>query len=422
MAVISERSIWHDVYGIGKDTTSISNGAAASKGIALTNHPTFDPGQNHINQRKAVGTSYRRAGTGYEFQVATQSPTTTWEFDVCADNISFILWSLFQNGASEAAGSPYVKYFIPYEPRQTDASDSVYTDCEVWLSLVRKLAASGDAGSHRIIGAIARSITFSATEGENLKASVEFIGYSHSTVRNIASDTLTMDAVAPLLWQNATVELGGNTTNIPGFSLTISNNAVVKFNNAGNPQKFILGEFTAEGTISIPWATTTEGGNTAMDDFVAGNTDRLAVYWGVGGEIATTDLDFSILAHIRRTAASMVGDDEILTEIPFICVSEEQQSAVNPASSTITTAASSSLTGTSTTFNSFDKGDILYPFGCTSAADRMHRLFTAIAGNEAATIYPAFGTTNTSKPYRICSSPLTITLADGTDAGIGSPA
>lgn len=421
---MAERMIWMDRFGLGAQT-NMYTAVNCSKGIALNNHPTFDPVQNIVDQEKSIGASYRRAGAGYEFQNTTQSGTTTWEFDVSADSVSHILWAFFQNGALEEAGSPYAKYFIPYEPRRTNDANSDYSDCEVWLTLVRAMAASGTSSSHRMVGAIPRSITLSAASGEPLRASVELIGYDTLTNHNIASDTLTVDAVAPLLWQDATVTLGGNAVNLDNFSITMTNNAALKHGsgvtnyNADSPKRFVFGRFNAEGTITIPWGTATEGANTPMNDFVSGNTDRLVIYWGTGGEISTTDLDFSILAHIRRTGAAIVGDDELGTEIPFVCVCDDWDSSVDPSSS-IAIGADDTPVGTTTAFTNFDKGDILYLYGATAAGDQTHRVVETVTDATNITVFPGYSGTQASLNYRLCSSPLTITCADGSDLTIGT--
>jgi hypothetical protein len=87
----------------------------------------------------------------------------------------------------------------------------------------------------------------------------------------------------------------------PGFSLTLKNNATAKFYDDVFINKFVLGRFGAEGEIRIPWGTTTEGGNTAINDFVDGTDLPLVIYWG-NSAAATGDAEFSITANIRHTA------------------------------------------------------------------------------------------------------------------------
>lgn len=401
----AQRNIWSDIFGVGFQTTSISTAASASFGIPLLNHPSFSPGTQTINQRKAVGTSYRRTGNCLEYTQGSAIPTTQFEMDVSAKNISLFLWSLFQTSSFQGAGTTYPKYFVPYEDSTT----------EMWLSLIRKLAEDADANSHAIAGAIVKSITLSAEEGQHLKATVEFQGYSFSSAYDTAGDTFTFHAAACVLWQNATVTLDAHTVNIPGFEMTISNNALTKFYDNSTAVRHDVGEFTVTGSIKIPYSTTDEGGNVQLNEFAAGTPSRLVIYWG-NGELADADGELTLIAHIRRTDAVIEGEDELYTTVPFECASEDYSSAVTTASaSTIQIAGTTAVTGSNTKFNNFNVGDLLYPFGCTAAGDQTVRVITAISSDTAMTVFPAFSGSESGKLYKIMSTPLTITVCDSTD-------
>ncbi len=404
---MANRNRWETLYGVGAGTTNISTAANASFGIPLLNFPNFEPGTQTINQRKAVGTSYRRSGGCLEFQQGASIPATSFEFDVSAANIGYFLWSLFQTSAFEGA-DPYPKYFVPYESATT----------EMWLTLVRKLAANGTASSHRIVGAIVKSITLSANEGENLKATVEFQGYSFESNRDTTSDTFDFSSASCLQWQNAVVTLDGHTVNIPGFSLTISNNALTKFYDNATAVRHDVGEFTATGTLTIPWAAADEGANVQLDAFAAGTASRLVIYWG-NGELADANTELSIIAHIRRTGATVQGDDEIVTEIPFECASEDYSSAVTTTLASTIAVSTTAVTGTNTVFANFDVGDLLYPIGFAAAGDNTVRVITARSSNTAITVFPAFAGTDSSKLYKVISTPLTISICDAVNFPAG---
>ena len=122
----------------------------------------------------------------------------------------------------------------------------------------------------------------------------------------------------PLKWQNATIYLNGTLINLPGISLSLKNNTASKFYDSDAIQKFVLGRFNAEGEIRIPWGTTTEGGNTALLDFIGGTTAYLTVYWGTpitgtctAGGSATTLVDSAAL--FTTTGKVYVGDIAINT-------------------------------------------------------------------------------------------------------------
>jgi hypothetical protein len=402
---MAQRNIWMDIYSVGYSNVSISTVANASFGIPLLNHPNFEAGTQTINQRKATGTSYRQGQTGMEYQQGSAVPTTSYEFDVNYANLSHILWAFFQSSAFQGTGAPYVKYFIPYESPTS----------EVWLTLVRKLAASGTGSSHQIAGAQPKTLALSCEEGQPLKATVEFQGYSFVDTRDVASDTLTFSAVAPLLWQNATITLAGSAINVPGFNLTVNNNLVTKFHDNATAVRHLLGDLTVEGTIRVPWSDTNRGGNTELDAFINGTVSRLVISWGSGvtNGIATTTGDFSIVSHIRRTSSAIVGDDELMTEINFEGVCEESTSSFSTASaSSVAIAGSTAITGTNTTLNNLDPGDLFYGVGLSAAGDKTVRVLVTIPGATSATAFPAFSGTEGSKLYHAKSTPITITIAD----------
>lgn len=402
---MATRTIWEDLFSVASGVTNISTAANGTFGIPLTNHPSFNPGTQTINTRKAVGTSYRQTGTGcLEFTQGSAIPTTAWEFDVSSKNLSHFLWSLFQTGSFQGAGATYIKYYVPYET----------PDVEVWLTLVRKLAANGTAASHRIVGAIVKSISLSCEEGQNLKATVEFQGYSFESTRDSANDVFTFQTASCLQMQNAVVTLDGTTINVPSFDLTITNNALTKFYDNATAVRHDVGEFTVTGNIRIPWAQATEGANVQIDDFANGSPSRLVIYWG-DSELANADGEFTIITHIRRTGVTVTGEDEIISEVAFECASEESSSSVTTASASTIAVSTTAVTGSNTKFNNFNVGDLLYPLGnWTNAGDETIRVITAIASDTAMTVFPAFAGTDSGKLYRIRSTPLTISVCDAT--------
>lgn len=396
---MAERIQWADRYASGRQTSAIGTAAATDIGYPLNNHPSFNPGQNIIDTRKATGLSYRHAGTGFEFQQGTKEPTTTWEFHVTPRMLAVQMWGLTQQSATEETGSPYVKYFIPYSTGQAAI--------EMWQSLVRSMAPSGTASSHRIVGAVPSSITLSAEEGTPLTASVDFRGYNFESNRDVASDTLTVSAENPLLWQNATISLGGTTVNLPGFTMTITNNLITKWYDSQTVEKFLLGDFGVEGTITVPWAATTVGGNQQITDFINGNVTRLVIYWGTGGAIATTSQDLSIITHIRRTGAETVAEDEIGIQIPFVGVSGSRSTAGTVA----WTLNSATITGTSTAFDSYNVGDLFRAAGAATAANRVQRIIKTKSSDTSMTVFPAMTTAESGISYYIDQTPLSMTMA-----------
>jgi hypothetical protein len=194
--------------------TSMNSYTAANEGvyeghgaIPLTNHPHFSSGRTVIENRKAIGEATRLAGTGFEYQVGHNVPSTTYEYDVTAHNILQPLKTFFANGYSLTA-NPIKAYFATFKKYTNPNPDR-------FMSLVRKFS-DASADSHRMWGCIATSIAFSAKENTALHAAIEFSGAS--VIYNYTwttSDSKTFDtALDPLLWKNAHIAIG---TIVEGF-------------------------------------------------------------------------------------------------------------------------------------------------------------------------------------------------------------
>ncbi len=130
------------------------------------------------------------------------------------------------------------------------------------------------------------------------------------------------DTTTFLKWQDAQTSLGTDTTsanltpiNLPGFSLTITNNAEPHFYNSPIPYKYTLGKFEVNGSFFLPWGTATEGANNALNDYKAGTDMSLQIYWGT--DLATVPLDFSIEVNLLHDDVSIEGDTELGTQTNF---------------------------------------------------------------------------------------------------------
>lgn len=325
------RAVWENVYGVMHATGSPATGYAVDTnkflatpdiGLEVGKHalpvigqPPLDPGQIIIDQRKTVGKSTRRTGTGYEYLQAGDAPTVTFEMEATPNMVAFFCWLLFQKGSTEGAETPFAKVFTPY----TDAA------CEIWASILRKMSAAA-ADSHVIHGAICQSMTLSSAEGEALKLAVTLNGSHFFNVFDFdaQSSVLSFSEKAPLLFQDATITLDTNSINIPGFSVTITNNAAGKRYATAHVYEFILGDLTGDGTFTMPWGQATEGANEQLNNFIAGTDTLLVVEWGSAG----VEGHVKIEANCRHTAAPLGGDDEIVTECPFNLVYDGTNDAI----------------------------------------------------------------------------------------------
>lgn len=318
------RTPWQDRYFLSEQKTSISTAAGFTSGnigilsnvfaLATNNHPHVDPGQQIEDTRKATGIAQRSvmsASSAGEYQQTRKEPSVSLEFDANAFNLAPVLWSLFQTGASEGASTVYPKTFVAY----TDPA------CEVWLSILRQMSAAA-ADSHRLDGAICRTLTLEGRGQGAIKATAELIGYDVTTNVTCTASTdpiLTWANKAPLLWRNAGASLGTYVANTPigidGFRLVISNNATGIYYDDHRPQKFVLGDLTVSGEIAVPWAATTVGANSEFDKFVAGTPSRLRILWG--SYAGTADAELMIEVNMRYTGATVEGDVETVTTLPF---------------------------------------------------------------------------------------------------------
>lgn len=321
---------WQDMYFLTYNTTSIgttqtfvagSMGVATSKfAIPLINHPDLNPGQEIIDQRKAIGISQRSVDTGHcEFLQGTVMPTSTWEFDGNAYNLAPILWLLFQGGTSE---SGTVKTYDP--PTATEGPA-----CEVWANLGRRMEAGTASKSTKVYGAICRSITLSAEGYSPLKVSAEFIGAGIGHTYNAQPWVTTFDSNCGVVWggtSGATCELAGTTVQLEGFTMTITNNAIPRHYGSNTVQKFITGDITVEGSITVFWGDSNHGQESEITDFINGTDNLLEIYWGSKTGASAGDIDIKVNA--RYTGANVVAEDEIGIELPFIGVKDASNDAI----------------------------------------------------------------------------------------------
>jgi len=295
-------------YGFSLQTTSISTAGAfgaSDDGVLVGKclvplremNPDFSPGQEWIRQRKATGEPNWKIGTGYENVAGIKLPVATLPVDFNSYNLEAFLWGLYQTGAAEDDTSPYETTFtVPDSPA-----------CEVWFSLLKRYSAAG-ADSVVIHGCIPRSITISGAEGDTLNGTVEFMGHTYSTAFTGSGAGLVFAEKAPLLWQNATVEVDSNAVNMPDFNLTLTNNAFPQHFDSQTPIKFLLGGgngFEGSGDFFVPYGDTNEGTHAQMTDYLAGTAHTLEVYWGhdVDGAASWEAGDLACKFYILKTGA-----------------------------------------------------------------------------------------------------------------------
>ena len=322
------RAPWQLRYGIVRTASITATNAFATVtdigiatgvfGVPLTNKPFIDPGQNIIDTRKAVGVATRRVGTvsnDFEFQQGIRDPKVSFEFDANAYNLGLPLWMLFQKGAAEVlvtTTTPNVKTYNA--PTYSEGAE-----CETFANLLVNTDAGGE--SQRMYGAVVDSIALSGDINTPLKATVSFIGREIDPDFNADTATISFYDKAPLMWTGTsgpTITLGGTSIEAASFNVTINNNASPRHYNNQLASRYILGDFTAEGSIKFPWGTATLGAHQAIQDFIDGTDKELIIYWG--SATGATTGDFAIKLNVRYNGITLDPAEEIMVEIPFIAV------------------------------------------------------------------------------------------------------
>jgi len=325
--------VWIHKYGIGKESTfgtgvdpgdNFPASGNDAKELLLTNRPSFTEGINVIDTRQARGVPYRHSG---EFQQGTKAFGTTIELRAHADNMALLVMSLFQNVTE--GGTAHHKQCVPY----TSSTSMDFSNNEgFFFSLCDYTGVASN--SFRLVSCIARSITFSGDAGGNLMASVEVIAKDLETNYN-SFGSAGASSTSPLLVQDmmdsgghsiaASDGTGESDVEIESFSVTFSNNAVPRYGENQTPYNYILGDFTVEGRITIPW----EGSNTEIDNYLNGTIRRLRLGWGTAPftQASAVAGDFGIQVRMRYTGATLAGDEDQQLELSFIGVADSNGSA-----------------------------------------------------------------------------------------------
>jgi len=106
---------------------------------------------------------------------------------------------------------------------------------------------------------------------------------------------------------------------IVGFDITISNNAVARHYNHATIQKYLLGDFTVEGTLRFPWGEDTVGSTTFFDLLNNGTAFKLYLWKGqnIIDHADTTAGYFTIIVNAEVDDVTTNADDELANEVSF---------------------------------------------------------------------------------------------------------
>lgn len=322
MAIVAP---WQQRYLLALNVTSITTVPdfatagvlAEASGLPLlkaTNFPfDLDPGLQFIDQRKSIGQSTRHIGannTRSEFQAGATIPVCTFEMDATANILALLLWSVFQTGASEAVGTPFLKTYVPY----------TVPTVEVWATIADMLSASVAGENQAIHGAVVRSITVSGDmTSQSIKLSVEMVGGSHVVTLDLSSAILTDPNIAVLLFKNMDVEINAASVNISAFSFTITNGLASPTYHQGTPFKHALGDLNVEGEFTIPRDSndSSSDDNAQVTDFLALTDFTLEFFWGQSPAVADQEIAFQFNG-LRTSFPGRVADQELGSTVAFM--------------------------------------------------------------------------------------------------------
>jgi len=222
----------------------------------------------------------------------------------------------------------------------------------------------------------------------------------------------------------------GAMIDLKAFSITIANNLKAQFYNNGLVRSFLTGDYTGEGSITIPFdprlttATATVGGMSPLNRFLSQRITPFYIWWGDAiwpwyhANANWSSGVFSIAAYLRYTGANLnLGDDEVGWELPF------SVSGYRFDTGSISSIASAVVTGSGTSWvDTMDAGGsggsyVGYPhYGDTIQFAENGEERRIIEVREDTTIVVDSNPTSTSGDYVITTKePIRIELSDGFD-------
>ncbi len=283
--------------------------------LLLENKPSLVPFPNIINETELTTGRSDRHTVEYEATVHEASPVTL-EGNANSYIMSLYLWSLFQKGASEGGNGTQIITYTPY----TDPTPEMY------FSLVKLMSAltsnmTADTQSHYKTGCIVKSLTLTAEERGLVKYSAEVLG----AVDGVANTDLGIGSAWSTLgypaqntswkWQDFTTKFDTTTVAVKALNLTFNNNVEpVYYGDTDNVSGYRLQRCTVEGTLDLPWGTTTKGANIALELYKSG-TDFTLEFYTTNGATAANSVDIAL--NVIADDFDMSDDPEIASVLTF---------------------------------------------------------------------------------------------------------
>jgi hypothetical protein len=257
------------LWGYGVQTTNVATPVAAAAGLRVRAEggvSDLKSGMTHVDVEMQDGEWGRRDYTQYAGVVRphwTGAPLL-----LSTGLIQKLVQQVCAEGTPDGSGN------ITYTLQATGVAPSTTKS----LSIIRRnaLATSKDK---RLVGATIKSLKLSSSESQNaVHMDCDFLGIGLAYTFDGSGGTYTVPAESFLLHKNMTFKIGAATTKCPEYDVTLDFGTVAEVDNAGSPSSFLLGMFTATGTVRIPWAD-----EDVLADFETSVGNTLTFLWGTAG-------------------------------------------------------------------------------------------------------------------------------------------
>ena len=266
-AITTDASATTGVYTSG-DTGIFTAPAGGKCGIILDNKPTIDPGVEHINTPKANGISQEYNLAGRDYVVGKKMPTVQLVMGMNKFNSAVFSFLLFQQGITEAVGSPFLVTGIP---PVAGKSDEIY-----WANFGMATGAGTSGDGYSMTGAICNSLAIAGEEGGRMVLTADLMGHTFVTTYDHTATDFTVTDVADELFFNYAFTFAGTSASVKAFDVTIINNSTANFYTNQIPQSYSMGIYNVTGNIRMSMADATIGDNVQIENFING-TDVLIV-------------------------------------------------------------------------------------------------------------------------------------------------
>jgi len=110
------------------------------------------------------------------------------------------------------------------DPYQIEEAENIGFDAANIPSLTLEVGSEGDTTDNEITisGVVINSLTISATQGEIITASIDWVG--QTVVTSTSLQSVSAGTARPLMFHDATCTVGTDTVQVTAFNVTISNN------------------------------------------------------------------------------------------------------------------------------------------------------------------------------------------------------